>query len=62
MSDPVTVFVCPTGCRCDCPRSCGHVWAGEREIRDSRGRVCGSSLACARCGMSAMEHDARVLP
>lgn len=60
-----TVILCGSSsdrCRCDCPRSCEHVWDGEKMLRDASGRVCGATAICSRCGMSAMDHDVRVLP
>ena len=57
---PVTIFVCPGGCFCECGTGghCEHVWDGWKNDADGRG----GSVICTRCGISAMSHDARVLP
>lgn len=64
MTTPVTAFVCPPGCPCECATGgpCEHDWRGSIVLRDSRGRACGAALACSRCGVDAMAHDQMVLP
>ena len=61
----VTVVLCGSSslsCVCRCPASCDYVWGGEELIYDARGRVVGATTVCARCGISAADHDLRVLP
>ena len=66
MSGEIVTFVCgPSSreCRCQCPDGpCEHEWTGEVVTRDDEGRVRGASMACSRCGMTAMGHDLVVGP
>lgn len=56
----VTIRQCLPGCRCECATggACEHVWDGWRDFPDKRG----ASQFCTRCGVTAMTHDAWVLP
>lgn len=49
----------PNRCYCDCASGgpCEHDWSGPMVEFDS-----GCSASCARCGMTAMTHDLRVMP
>jgi len=52
-----TVFVCPQGCKCQCPDGpCEHVWDHWAETEN------GGTAICSRCGMDAMSHDMRCGP
>jgi hypothetical protein len=53
---PDGVFVCGPSrigkCKCDCPKSCEHVWNGAVIEEDEI-----STATCSRCGMWAINHD-----
>lgn len=58
---PKVVSLCACSCATLAGR-CEHVFTGSRDLVDSRGRVCGSTLVCARCQLSAADHDWLKLP
>lgn len=51
----------PDACYCSCGTGgpCEHQWDGDAwESEDG----CAWSTTCSRCGMTALSHDARVMP
>lgn len=53
----ITVFSCGTSTSPCGPNRDDHAWDDEVELTDGSGGVCGGSLACSRCGMTAMDFD-----
>lgn len=53
----VQIHVCgPSTSPCG-PNRDDHIWDDEVEFTDGAGRVTGGSVACSRCGMTAMDYD-----
>lgn len=61
-AEPITKTVLSLFCCGPSTSPCGpnhedHQWDAEVEFTDDSGRVTGGSVACSRCGLTAMDFD-----